>query len=90
MPINPLIPIVGLVLLITNIILAVVRPSSPPTAMGVQLFIGGMTTLVIAVVDLIDPVHISSFERILLFLAGCINCSAGYYMILLEMQKRAL
>lgn len=87
MTINTLIPIVGLLIIIGNIVLAVLQPAMPPTAMGVQLFIGGMTTLIIAVVDVIDPIGVGAFERALLFVAGCINCSIGYYMVLLEIQK---
>lgn len=88
MPISPLVPIVGLVVIVGNIIAAALRPSAPPTAMGVQLFVGGMTTLIIAVVDLVNPIGISEFERVLLFVSGCINCSVGYYMTLLEIRKR--
>lgn len=90
MEISALIPIVGLVVLIGNIVVAVMFPPFPPKAMGMQLFIAGMTTLVIAVVDLLDPTGITAFERMLLFLAGCINCSVGYYMVLLEIQKRSV
>ena len=56
--------------------------------MGVQLFIGGMTTLLISVIDLINPIGIAEYERFLLFLSGCINCSLGYYMVLLELRKQ--
>lgn len=88
MQISPAIPVVGLFIIAINVIIAAVRPYAPPRVMGVQLFIGGMTTLVIAVLDLINPIGIGSTERFLLFLAGCINCSIGYYMVLLEIQKR--
>lgn len=88
MQISPLVPLVGLILIVANILVAAVRPASPPTVMGVQLFIGGMTTLIIAVVDMINPMHITEFERLLLFVSGCINCSVGYYMTLLDMRKR--
>ena len=90
MEISALIPIVGLLVLILNIVIAVMLPPFPPKAMGVQLFIAGMTTLIIAVVDLVDPIGISAFERMLLFLAGCVNCSVGYYMVLLEIQRGSL
>lgn len=90
MQISPLIPIIGLLLIAVNVIIAAVRPSYPPTLMGVQLFIGGMTTLLISVIDLINPIGIAAYERYLLFLSGCINCSAGYYMALLELRKRGV
>ncbi len=86
--ISPLVPIVGLLVIIGNVVVAAVRPYLPPTAMGVQLFIGGMTTLIIAVIDLLSPIGIAEYERVLLFLAGCINCSIGYYMVLLEIRKQ--
>lgn len=88
MQISPLIPIIGLVLIVVNVIVAAVRPSFPPTLMGAQLFIGGMATLLISVIDLINPIGIAEYERWLLFLGGCINCSAGYYMVLLEIRKQ--
>ena len=87
MPISPLIPIVGLLLVAANVILAAVRPYWSPTAMGIQLFFGGMTTILIAVIDLINPVGIVEFERILLFVSGCLNCMLGYYMVLLETRR---
>jgi hypothetical protein len=87
MQISPLIPLVGLGLIIGNVILATVRPFWAPTAMGIQLFIGGMTTILIAVLDLVNPVGIVEFERLLLFVSGCLNCSIGYYMVLLEMRR---
>jgi hypothetical protein len=88
MQISPLVPLVGLFVIVANIIVAAVRPSFPPTVMGVQLFIGGMTTLTISVAHLIVPVGIEEFEQVLLFVTGCINCALGYYMVLLEIQKR--
>ena len=81
------IPVVGLLLIIANVVLATVRPYWSPTAMGIQLFIGGMTTILIAVIDLINPLGIVEFERVLLFVSGCINCSIGYYMVLLELRR---
>ncbi len=87
MPISPLIPLIGLILIVANIFLGMVYPAWSPTAMGVQLFIGGMTTLLISVIDLINPVGITPFERATLFIAGCIDCSAGYYMVLLETRR---
>lgn len=83
----PMIPLVGLLLIIANIALAAVRPYWSPTAMGIQLFIGGMTTILISVIDLINPLGIVEFERVLLFVSGCINCFAGYYMVLLETRR---
>ena len=88
MTISPLIPLVGLVLIVANIFLAMVYPIWSPTAMGVQLFIGGMTTIIISVVSLLNPIGISPPERAILFITGCIDCSAGYYMVLSETQKR--
>ncbi len=88
MDISPAVPIVGLVLIVGNIFLAAVRPFAPPTVMGVQLFIGGMITLIIAVLDLINPIGIGAFERALIFVSGCINCAAGYYMVLLETRRQ--
>lgn len=87
MQISPMIPLFGLLLIAANIILAAVRPYWSPTAMGLQLFVGGMTTILIAVIDLINPLGIMEFERVLLFVSGCINCSVGYYMVLLEMRR---
>lgn len=82
------VPLFGFLLITANIALAAVRPFVSPTVMGIQLFIGGMTTILIAVLDLINPVGISEFERAFLFVAGCINCTVGYYMVLSEIQKR--
>lgn len=90
MSISPLVPLVGFLLILGNILIAATRPYSSPTVMGVQLFIGGMTTLSISVVDLLLPVGIGEFERFLLFVTGCINCSLGYYMVLLQSQRRTL
>lgn len=90
MEISPLIPLVGLLIIIANIIVAAVRPYAPPTMMGVQLFIGGMITLIVAVLDLLNPVGVQEYERLLLFLAGCINCSLGYYMVLLQSRKEGV
>lgn len=90
MQLSSLVPIVGLLVIVGNILIAAVRPYLPPYVMGVQLFIGGMTTLIIAVLDLISPIGIAEYERVLLFVTGCINCSLGYYMVLMENQKRAL
>jgi hypothetical protein len=87
MQISPMIPLFGLLLIAANIILAAVRPYWSPTAMGLQLFVGGMLTILIAVVDLINPLGIMEFERVLLFVSGCINCSVGYYMVLLETRR---
>ena len=89
MPITPLIPIVGLIVIVANIVACATFPYSSPTIMGLQLFVGGMTTLIIAVVALINPMQgISGFERMLLFVAGSINCSIGYYMVLLHLQRQ--
>lgn len=88
MPISPLVPVLGLFVIAANILVSALRPSLSPTLMGVQLFIGGMTTLIIAVVDYLAPVDITEFERVLLFVSGCVNCAIGYYMTLLEMRKR--
>lgn len=88
MSVSPIIPLIGLALVIFNVALAAFRPYLPPKAMGIQLFFGGMTTLIIAVLDLVNPLGIAEYERILLFIAGCINCSLGYYMVLREMQSQ--
>lgn len=88
MRISPIIPLVGLLLIVVNVVLAVVSPYRPPRFMGIQLFVGGMTTLLIAVIDLINPVGVSEFERVLLFFSGCLNCTIGYYMVLLETRRR--
>ena len=85
--VSPAIPVVGFILIAGNIIFAAVRPYSSPTVMGVQLFIGGMTTLIISVLDLLNPIGISPYERLLLFVGGCINCSAGYYMVLARSRQ---
>ncbi len=90
MQISPFIPIAGLLLVVINVLIAAVRPSYPPTLMGIQLFIGGMTTLLISVIDLVNPIGIAEYERFFLFFAGCINCSLGYYMVLLERRKRGV
>jgi hypothetical protein len=87
MQISPLVPLFGLLLIIANITLAAVRRYWSPTAMGLQLYVAGMTTILIAVIDLINPLGIVEFERVLLFISGCINCSVGYYMVLLEMRR---
>lgn len=89
MQISTLIPIVGVIVILANILACALFPYSTPTIMGVQLFIGGMTTLTIAIVALINPIQgISGFERMLLFVAGCINCSTGYYMVLLHLRRQ--
>lgn len=87
MQISPLIPLVGLAVILGNIILATIRPFWSPTAMGLQLFVGGMTTILIAVIDLINPVGIVEMERVMLFVSGCLNCFIGYYMVLLETRR---
>ncbi|MBI4671484.1 MAG: hypothetical protein HY741_07440 [Chloroflexi bacterium] len=87
MQISPLIPFVGLLLIVLNVVVAVVSPYRPPTLMGIQLFLGGMTTLLIAVIDLINPIGVSEFERVLLFGTGGLNCTIGYYMVLLESRR---
>lgn len=90
MQISSGIPVVGLVIILFNVLIAAVRPHYPPRLMGVELFLCGMTTLVISVVDLINPIGLVEFERTLLFVAGCINCSVGYYMVLREIQKQGV
>lgn len=87
MEISPAVPLFGLVLIAANILLAAVRPFASPTAIGVQLYIGGMITILVAVIDLINPSGISGLERAFLFIAGCLNCSVGYYMVLLETRR---
>lgn len=84
---SPVLPLVGLLLIIANILLAALRPYWSPTAMGIQLFLGGMVTLIVAVVSLINPLGFSEMERVVLFVCGCINCAVGYYMALLEMRR---
>jgi hypothetical protein len=89
MQIDPGIPFFGLVLIVVNVAVAAVLPYVAPRFMGVQLFIAGMVTIIIAIVDLINPIGtVVGSERILLFIGGCINCSLGYYMVLLEIQKQ--
>ena len=87
MQISFYIPLLGLVLIAANVVLAAVRPFRSPTVMGIQLFFGGMVTLMIAVIDLINPVGIIELERVLLFVSGCVNCFIGYYMVLLESRR---
>jgi hypothetical protein len=89
MQISLTVPGVGLVLIAFNLLIAAVRPSLGPTMMGLQLFLIGMFTILIAVIDLVNPIGISMLERMGVFVAGCINCSAGYYMVLREMRRRA-
>lgn len=88
MQISPFVPAAGLLLIIANILLAALRPFWSPTVMGIQLFIGGMTTILIAVLDLLNPIGIPAYERVILFVAGCINCTLGYFMVLREMRRR--
>jgi hypothetical protein len=90
MQISPEVPFIGFVVIAGNIVFAALQPRVSPVLLGVQLFIGGMVTLVVSVVDLLNPVGISGTERLLLFIAGCVNCSAGYYMVLLEGRRRDL
>lgn len=87
MQVSPEVPAFGLTLIVFNVLVALVRPYRPPTFMGVELWIGGMVTLVVAIVDLLNPLGIGAFERTLLFIAGSINCAAGYYMVLLEARR---
>lgn len=82
MIVSPIIPLIGLGLILSNILVAIVRPYLPPTLMGIQLFLGGIVTLLTAVIDLINPLGIGEFERFFVFSAGCINCCVGYYMVL--------
>jgi hypothetical membrane protein len=84
---SPLLPLVGLLLMTANILLAALRPYRAPTAMGIQVFVGGMVTLTVAVVSLINPLGFAELERVVLFVSGCINCAVGYYMALLEMRR---
>jgi hypothetical protein len=88
MSISPAVPVFGLLLVAINVLIAAVRPYLPPTVMGIQLYLAGLTTLTIAVLDLINPIGIAPYERVILFVGGCINCSLGYYMALLENQRR--
>ncbi len=90
MQISPIVPGIGLFLIALNVIIAAVRPYTQPTIMGVELFIGGMIIILVSVVDLINPIGISSTERALLFISGCVNCSVGYYMVLLELRKQGV
>jgi len=87
MEISPLVPVAGIVLIVANVLVAVISPYTPPKLMGLELFIAGMITILISVLDLINPIGISALERALLFIAGCVNCSAGYYMVLLELRR---
>jgi len=87
MQISPAVPLIGLILIVANILLAAVRPFAGPTAMGVQLYVCGLITILIAVIDLINPIGLGGLERGLLFGAGCLNCSMGYYMVLLETRR---
>jgi hypothetical protein len=90
MQISTVVPAFGLILLVFNIVLAAVRPLAHPTIMGIQLYIAGMITLLIAVIDLINPIGITATERAVLFISGCLNCFIGYYMVLLEIRKRGV
>ncbi len=95
MDISPIVPLVGLVIIVANILVAAMSPRFPPRLMGVQLFFAGMVILTLSVVSLINPVGvtpehptgIAGLERFLLFISGCINCWAGYYMVLLESRR---
>jgi len=87
MEISPLVPVVGVVLIVANILVAVLSPYTPPRLMGLELFIAGMATILVSVLDLINPIGISALERALLFIAGSVTCSAGYYMVLLELRR---
>ncbi|MCC7165326.1 MAG: hypothetical protein IT331_22700 [Anaerolineae bacterium] len=84
------IPLLGLVLVMFNVIVAAVRPYASPTLMGTQLFVGGMITILISVIDLINPIGITEYEGFFLFISGCINCTAGYFMTLLEIRKQGV
>lgn len=87
MDISPLVPLVGLILIIVNVLVGALGAVVEPRFMGVQLFLAGMTTILISVIDLLNPVGIGAAERLFLFIAGSINCSLGYYMVLLEIRK---
>lgn len=82
MTIDPTVPLFGLILIAANILLAAARPFAPPALMGLQLFTGGLFTLMISVVDLVNPLGIAPTERLIAFMAGTLNCAAGYYMVL--------
>jgi hypothetical protein len=95
MDISPGVPLVGLVVIVANILVAALSPRFPPRLMGVQLFFSGMVVLTLSVVSLINPVGITEatphgivgLERALLFIMGSINCWVGYYMVLLESRR---
>lgn len=82
MAIDPIVPLIGFILIAANVLLAVMSPFSPPAIMGLQLFTGGLITLMVSVVDIVNPLGIGPVERFLTFAAGSGNCFAGYYMVL--------
>lgn len=82
MAIDPVVPAIGFVLIAANVLLAVLSPYLSPAIMGLELFVGGLMTLVVSVVDIVNPLGIGPVERFLAFAAGSGNCFAGYYMVL--------
>lgn len=83
MPQYPLLTLL-IMLVLFNVLITFALPARSRVVMGTELFIAGIVTLIIAVMDLLNPLGISDGERLILFVAGCINCFTGYYMTLLE------
>lgn len=48
--------------------------------MGTLLFIAGLIMILIALVDLFNPLGIGTVERLVLFGAGVLTCVLGYFM----------
>jgi hypothetical protein len=84
MQIEPWVPLTGLFLIILNVAIAVLRPYWLATLLGIQMFIGGLTTLTISVVHLVNPVGIEGAEQFLAFVTGSLNCTIAYFMVLYE------
>lgn len=83
MPQYPILTLL-VMLVLFNVVIAFALPARSRLVMGMELFIAGLVTLMIAVIDVLNPLGIGEGERLIIFVAGCINCFSGYYMALLE------
>lgn len=87
MQISPIVPLFGLVLIAANVGLSLFLPQALPKAVGLQLYVAGLVTLLVSVIDLINPLGISAGERVFVFCAGSLDCGIAYYMVLRDSRS---
>jgi hypothetical protein len=73
-----------IVLVFFNVFIAFLNAPFTRTMMGIELFMGGIFTLIIPIADLLGNLGIGVVEGFLLFFAGTLDCIIGYYMVLRE------